>query len=594
MSTKRGTVSQPGNPFKMTTVALLIVAIVMALVFSTGRMNREVEERERMDAAESEVAAVGLFLEEGDLPNAVIALHDVGLRLGRVSGAEDAALAVVEAVTARVSAHAATEDELRKARDDIAGLKERLAETDRLADFGRSRDRVLATERDRNALILRNAAEGRTALARRLLDATEEKDVVGIAAESLVARIEALTEAGTAAGAERVHRLRTLARTWPVEGVEAFAGVVGGEEERQLRAGKAIAETEAALSREDVTGTRDALVSALKAAGIPEVGKLIGGSFDLALRVGAARAEKEGRLADAAAAWRVAGKLGAAGELENRILQKAVIQEILAHAEGARASQDWFGAAGLFEAASRTSGAPELMKSANTCRASGWIALAGKLRKRGLLHAAVTVALEGAGLDPEAGEPVADSIFAEIEDKKVSDRISAAHQALADGNPVRAEELIEGIEVPPARELRDRIEAAKKEQALSRARVALHSGDGEAALDLLEKTGVDGPLAAEARLLAGDVAKGVAGLAGTEEEKTLVLVSAGWKVLTGDAARAARLGLAAVDTTGIRAGAVALLKAALAKAGDPPKGDELWDTVRATLFAADAGGMGAR
>ena len=49
--------AKQSDPFKMTTVALLIIAVVMALVFSTQAMSRKDQDRKRMYDAGQEVAA---------------------------------------------------------------------------------------------------------------------------------------------------------------------------------------------------------------------------------------------------------------------------------------------------------------------------------------------------------------------------------------------------------------------------------------------------------------------------------------------------------------------------------------------------------
>jgi len=294
----------------------------------------------------------------------------------------------------------------------------------------------------------------------------------------------------------------------------------------------------------------------------------------------------------------VAGESAEAEQIERRMMRAAIVEHLRGAAEVLESRQEAFGAAGALMAACLIVPDAAMELEVDRLRAQGWLLVADAYHKRGQARAAAMAAGQGSQFDSKACDPMVEDYVRQMKDEERHFWLVEVERALLDGNPERAAEMVTHVEksgeFEAPDELRLRIEQGKRDRAVTRARVALHSGDGKAALDLLRGSGHEGPLLAEARLLAGDVPKGVAGLAGSAEEKTLVLLSAARKVLDRDAARAARLGLEAVKLTGGRPGTIALLTEALSKAGDPPPKGEPWDAVRAAIFSAVAGGEGER
>jgi len=486
--------AKQSDPFKMTTVALLIIAVVMALVFSTQAKSRKDQDRKRMHDAGQEVAAVGFFLEDGDLPNAIVALHDIGLRLARVEGAEDAALEVSEAVQAALATHEQTKSELATSRAEVQRLKGTLAETGRRNDRNRSRTVVLETLRDRNALILGNLVSGQFALARRLLDTTPEKDVVARAAERLLGRLDAFNEAAAAVGVERVHGLRALARTWSAPGVVSFAKLVGGEETRRHRAEALSESIRASLDAADAEAARTSLGYLLRAAGVPAVEEYAARLAKLETHRAAAKAEAAGDLALAVAGYRIAGE-----EADARRLRRLQNRDLLIGLAVMAARERRLLAAGdLFLAAHEVTGDPKLKEASDQHYAEGWLVRAREHLDRARFRAAAA-ATDRAGLyaSEAAGEFLV-KVKAEFARFEAAEAAARAREALEAGAAGLAAVILGKHEVP--QDLRTDVEIGRKEEVRRNARVALYEKDGKRALSLLASIDDTGPLSARANL----------------------------------------------------------------------------------------------
>jgi hypothetical protein len=540
--------STGSDPFKMTTVALLVVAVVMALVFSTKAMDREVKERERLEAAKGEVEAVSLFLDEGDIPNAIVALHDIGMRLAEIEGAEEAAGSISAAVQAEFAAHEATRAELARARKDAGRTREYLTEANRKLSHQETRSLAAEMMRDRNSLVVTNLANGRVDLARRVLAGAESPDVVSKAAAKLVERIDALNRLSAVAGDERVRALTSIARNWSIPGLAAVATELGEARRRDGVAREALSEAAESYQAKNYDLASGKVSEALKAHGLGKVADLLEAIADARLAARIRPALEKGKLAEAAALHRVRGNPELAHDLEARIFREALAGELVRIGRERINQKRFFLAAGFFEVAGQVSGDTRLADESLRTEGAGFLKQAEDYLKNGRPEMALAEARRAV---PTVG--------------------------------ARAEQFVNVVEGA----------LAEKQSALTSIaiRVALHAGDGKEALKLLAAVDENRPekrdLLAEANLLAGDLAKGSAALPEEKEARTARALSFGWQVLAADPVRAARLGLLAVETTGPRPGALALLTASIEAAGDDLS-DPVWSAVKKEIFKAAA------
>ncbi|MHC4471422.1 MAG: hypothetical protein ACYS99_10705 [Planctomycetota bacterium] len=564
---RREKVSSEGNPFKVASAVLLVLALVLPAAFAIRESRRNIAWEEKLEAARAEVAAVTGLVEEGNLEEAVVALHDIGMKLGPIEGAEEAAFALSEAVAETVRE---AEDERRQA--------------DR-------RKRIAAVSLSALAAVL----EGDPRRAAELLEPVAQEDPLAGALSTLARRLVRLDRAAVAEGEARAAALEVLAREWPLPAVTAARQ----EAQRQVDVSREITQgittSRAAVARGDAAEARAGLRRALVAGGLGAADNLLVG---IRRRERLSRADQlaaEGKTLPAAALYRTVAIEGGdpvvvrkAVELEKRLARERLVMSLETMADRAARSGDHAVASVMYETSAWL--APGENAEDRARRAKGrWLrAMAQGYRELGELETARVHAREAATLGDVPASRLVEDVEKALGRREVLTRVERAEAALRAGAARYAAALIEGAAVPG--DVRRRVEEGVRREAAWRARAHLDQGDGTGALAVLAAAGLRyadaaGPLVGRALLLTGEVDAGLSRLPREAESRVRALRGVALGVAASEPVRAAALLERSLEIAGPRADLLADVALALERAGDPEKAKGAWEQLRNAALA---------
>jgi hypothetical protein len=453
--------------WRMTTIALLVVSLFLVILYSSESLKRQRLLREQAARAEAEVEVARDLLAEGDLPNAVLALHDAGMHYadGPVEGAESTALSVKTAVA-----------------DLQAEVESRLADSERAKARARRQERALT------ALL-----GGQPAAARRALGAVADADGVSRRIETLAERLERLDAALAKDAPERERALRAIAADWSL----AALGPAAERAAAEARGRRLMAQAAAALERGQYDAGKRDLAQAAAAAGLGGLAE----SFDR-IRMARLLAEAEGlerdrELAAAASLFRAAAALGdevaarRAEAIEREVRAKDLSDALKHRADRALEEKRYEEAAAFMDAFAEVAGVRTAAAIATRHRAAALREAAENYFAAGKLEAARVLALDAASRAPGTTARLIERIDAAERERAEKEAVRRAGVALQQGAFKLALSLVPPL--PKFDRLREEIVKAEQAGALERAEAALSNGAPGHALSILAQAGMPIP-----------------------------------------------------------------------------------------------------
>jgi len=551
------------NPWKPAAILLLLLALALPMAFGIRQARRDLDRAERVEAAGEEVSAVAVLVEDGNLPEAVVALHDVGMRLDRVEGAEEAAYELKRAVADRIET---LEGEIGKLRTDVE-----------------ARDRLAGRRRE----ALRHLLAGRIENARNRL--SDDRDHHSEEIRRLCLRLDVLNRVIALEGEDRVRELTLFVEAWPLPALISELERAKAAVDHVHSVASSLERSGEALAAGDTDRAHELVRSALAASDLVVVEELLARSraarrLAWAVRLtpsdprGAAALYRTLALEEADPAAR-----SRAAEIERDILKGHLLGRLRTMAGDAsvegRPESAWV----LYAALASAGGG----SSARDRSRAEWV-LATRARielllRSGGLEAARKLAREVPSTESSRFADLRRVIEATIAERDRFELFDRVDEALEDGATAHAERLLAGRPLPE--DLAARIAAQKRGAALARAGDAIATGDASAAGKILREAGIRkdaaaAPILARVELLAGDVEAGLAGIPTDPAIRASILTSAAVGVAERDPERAAVLFLALREITGPRAD----LDAAIARVLLATVGEEtakpFWEAVR--------------